>query len=67
MSAFPQHLAGSRAGARSSVAGRGEDEDGGASGTGRTEETASLVLGSLLKNEGFGSVTFFPVGDSNPE
>ena len=27
-------LAGSRAGARSSVAGRGEDEDGGASGTG---------------------------------
>ena len=41
-------LAGSRAGARSSVAGRGEDEDGG---------NWSLVLGSLLEKAGFGFVT----------
>ena len=45
-----------RARAHSSVAGRGPDEDRGASGTG-SEETRSLLFGSLLEKEGFGCAT----------
>ena len=32
----------------------------------RTEETGSLLLGSLLEKEGFVCVTLFPVRDLNP-